>query len=126
MEEVGRCREAWFRQFLELPNGIPDEDTFRRVFERINPGELMRCLQTWLCEKSESGGRRIGIDGKTIRGGLKSEGCQTEIAKKIREKGGDYVLGVKENQRILYEEIQGYFEYLDSSEGSGQKMWVSW
>ena len=28
MEEVGNEREAWFRVFLELPNGIPDSDTF--------------------------------------------------------------------------------------------------
>jgi len=33
MEEVGREREEWFRQFLKLSNGIPDADTFRRVFE---------------------------------------------------------------------------------------------
>jgi predicted transposase YbfD/YdcC len=68
MEELGREREAWFRQFLELPNGIPDEDTFRRLFERINPAELMGCLQNWLCEMGEAGGRHIAIDGKTIRG----------------------------------------------------------
>ena len=26
-EELGRVRESWFRTFLELPGGIPDEDT---------------------------------------------------------------------------------------------------
>jgi hypothetical protein len=36
---MGRDREEWFRQFLELPHGIPDEDTFRRLFERLNPRE---------------------------------------------------------------------------------------
>ena len=71
MEEAGRRREAWFRQFLELQSVIPDADTFRRVFERINPAELMKCLQAWLCGKSGSGGRRIGVDGKTIQGGGK-------------------------------------------------------
>ncbi|MDR2093958.1 MAG: transposase family protein [Treponema sp.] len=39
MEELGRDREEWFRQFLELPHGIPDEDMFRRLFERMNPAE---------------------------------------------------------------------------------------
>lgn len=33
-------------------------------------------------------------------------GCQKEIAKKIRERGGDYVLTVKENQPHLLEDIQ--------------------
>ena len=32
MEEFGVERETWLRSFLELPNGIPDSDTFRRVF----------------------------------------------------------------------------------------------
>ncbi|MDR1956588.1 MAG: ISAs1 family transposase, partial [Treponema sp.] len=39
--------------------------------------------------------------------------CQKEIVKKIRAKKADYVLAVKENQSILYEEIKAYFEYLD-------------
>jgi hypothetical protein len=32
--------------------------------------------------------------------------------KKIRAKQADYVLAVKENQPILYQEIKEYFEYL--------------
>jgi hypothetical protein len=40
MEDFGNEREEWLRAFLELPNGIPDSDTFRRVYERINPAEL--------------------------------------------------------------------------------------
>ena len=48
MEAYGHEREEWLRTFLELPNGIPDSDTFRRVFERINPQELSECLYDWL------------------------------------------------------------------------------
>jgi predicted transposase YbfD/YdcC len=72
MEDLGKAREAWFRKFLELPNGIPDEDTFRRIFERINPAQLLNCLQQWLAETSLSGGREVNIDGKTIRGSAKA------------------------------------------------------
>jgi hypothetical protein len=68
MEETGRDREGWFRQLLELPQGIPEEDPFRRLFERLNPGELMKCLQNWLGWMREAGGRRVAIDGKAIRG----------------------------------------------------------
>jgi predicted transposase YbfD/YdcC len=67
MEEFGREREEWLRGFLELPNGIPDSDTFRRVFERIEPDELLKCLNNWIEEKREPGSL-INIDGKTIRG----------------------------------------------------------
>ena len=48
MEEFGTEREDWLRGFLELPNEIPDSDTFRRVFKRLNPDELSKCLFSWL------------------------------------------------------------------------------
>jgi len=67
MEEFGRDREDWLRGFLELPNGIPDSDTFRRVLERIEPGALSRCLNEWL-EAERAHGRLVNLDGKTLRG----------------------------------------------------------
>src|SRR3954447_416045 len=33
----GRSKQAWLRTFLDLPNGIPSHDTFRRVFMLIDP-----------------------------------------------------------------------------------------
>lgn len=48
MENFGQERESWLRSFLELPNGIPDADTFRRVFERVDPRELSEVLWDWL------------------------------------------------------------------------------
>ena len=36
-------------------------------------------------------------------------GTQTEIAGKIREKGADYILSLKENQKTLYEDVRLYF-----------------
>ncbi len=68
MEMFGKEREDWFRKFLELPNGIPDSDTFRRVFERLNPEELSKWLNGWLMDEQKAGGRLVAIDGKTIRG----------------------------------------------------------
>jgi predicted transposase YbfD/YdcC len=67
MENFGKERSEWLKTFLELPHGIPDSDTFRRVFERINPRELSKCLNNWLAI-SRGKGTVVGIDGKTIRG----------------------------------------------------------
>lgn len=36
-------------------------------------------------------------------------GTQCEIAKKITEKGADYILSLKENQRSLYKDVELYF-----------------
>jgi len=71
MEEFGEERIDWLKKFLELPNGIPDSDTFRRVFERVESKALLACLQEWLFEAEGSGGRLVNIDGKTICGSAK-------------------------------------------------------
>lgn len=67
MEEFGKERKEWLSGFLELPNGIPDSDTFRRVFERIEPKALSDCLYDWLASNRKDG-CVIAVDGKTIRG----------------------------------------------------------
>lgn len=72
MEAFGVEREQWLRTFLELPNGIPDSDTFRRVFERLNPKELSDCLSDWLNIEREKRGI-VAIDGKTICGSGNTE-----------------------------------------------------
>src|SRR4051812_16604983 len=38
----GRSKLDWLRTFLELPNGIPSHDTFRRVFMLIEPPRVSR------------------------------------------------------------------------------------
>ena len=63
----GGKRQTWQQQFLELPQGIPDSDTFRRVFERLNPSALAECLYDWLGQRRPEGSV-IAIDGKTICG----------------------------------------------------------
>lgn len=72
MEEFGKAREEWLRKFLELPNGIPDSDTFRRVYERLEPEKLSECLYDWLCVNCAKGSV-IAIDGKTICGSGNNE-----------------------------------------------------
>lgn len=67
MELIGKTRKTYFESFLELPNGIPSADTFRRVFGLIDPKGLSKCLVTWLAVECAAG-EIVAIDGKTIRG----------------------------------------------------------
>lgn len=67
MEEFGKSRKEYLAKFLELPNGIPDSDTFRRVFEKIDPTELSSCLTNWISVEREKRSI-VAIDGKTICG----------------------------------------------------------
>jgi predicted transposase YbfD/YdcC len=60
-------REEWFKQFLELPNGVPSHDTMYRVFSRINPNELNRTLIQWTNNLNMTvEGKIVAIDGKTL------------------------------------------------------------
>ena len=36
IENYGIAKQEWLSEFLELPHGIPSDDTFRLLFERIN------------------------------------------------------------------------------------------
>jgi predicted transposase YbfD/YdcC len=74
MEEYGKFRHDFFKGFLELPNGIPDELTFGRVFRWLKPKALGAALRGWLISIEKADGRVINIDGKTIRGSAGGDG----------------------------------------------------
>jgi len=63
------------------------------------------------------------LDTLDIKGGtvtIDAMGTQTAIAEKIIERGGDYILALKENQGTLHEDARLYFEedYLTASTDS--------
>lgn len=68
IERFGKERLAWLRTFLPVANGIPSHDTFGRVFSRLDPAELVACIQQWLDDVGREVGKHIAIDGKTLRG----------------------------------------------------------
>lgn len=64
----GKTRETWFKQFLELPYGIPSDDTFLRVFAAINPESFQECFIKWTKKVAKiTSGKVVAIDGKTLR-----------------------------------------------------------
>jgi predicted transposase YbfD/YdcC len=69
IERFCRAKIAFFRSFLDLPNGIPSHDTFGRVFALLQPAALMACIQQWLDALGTAvAGEVVAIDGKTLRG----------------------------------------------------------
>lgn len=67
VEDYGIAKEKWLRTFLELSNGIPSDDTYRRVFERIEPAQLERVYREWVMPYiGGCCGKQIAVDGKTI------------------------------------------------------------
>ena len=68
MAEFGRSKQAWFRTFLDLPNGIPSHDTFWRVFRALDPDHFQTCFLNWIRATSPLiKGQVVAIDGKQLR-----------------------------------------------------------
>lgn len=63
-----KANRKWLRTFLELPNGIPSHDTFRRVFLLLDPKQFRRCFLVWIRAVSKlTHGQIVAIDGKKLR-----------------------------------------------------------
>jgi predicted transposase YbfD/YdcC len=68
IEDFGHAKHDWLKTFLPLPNGIPSHDTFRRLFERLDPDQFQRCFLGWVETLQEVTERQvIALDGKTLR-----------------------------------------------------------
>lgn len=69
MEEFGIMKYDWLKTVLKLPNGIPSHDTFNRFFSALDSEVFEACFLDWTRHiVSETSGKVVSIDGKTIRG----------------------------------------------------------
>jgi predicted transposase YbfD/YdcC len=173
IEEFSRCKEDFFRTFLDLPNGMPSHDTINRVISRLDPKEFSDCIVEWTKSLSEKLKGVIAIDGKALRrsyqdaskknplhvvsawssengivlGQVQTDeksneitaipellklldiegsivtidamGCQTDIARKILDGGGDYVLALKGNQKNSLDSVRYLFDWELRNDFSG-------
>ena len=62
----------------------------------------------------------IDVKGSTVT--IDAMGCQQDIAKKIVERGADYVLSLKENQPTLYQDVENIFLRAEQGEKKYKKM----
>ena len=69
VEEFGLAKEAWLKQYLTLPAGIPAHDTFSRVFRLLDAEAFQTRFMRWVEQHfSVRAGQVIAVDGKTARG----------------------------------------------------------
>src|SRR3954454_18769788 len=123
------CFVKWVQALHKLTRGqvVPiDGKTLRRSFDSANDLPALHLVSAWAAEnRLVLGG--VPVDDKSneitaipklleileLTGAIVTTdamGCQKEIAAKVREKGADYVLAVKENQPHLYEDLPDHFD----------------
>lgn len=86
----GEEKQSLLGQLFELKNGIPSHDTFRRVFELLDPKNFQAVLQEFSAQLVEHlQGKHICIDGKGIHGtsiaGKQGNTCLTILSAWVSE-----------------------------------------
>ena len=77
IEDYGKQKEEWLRTFLELPNGIPSNDTYRRLMERISTKRVENVYRAWVLPYVGGCiGKHIAVDGKTMCGASNNRKAQ--------------------------------------------------
>lgn len=179
IELFAKEKETWLRKYLELPFGIPTDDTIRLIISNIDPSHFYSMVITLLIHTIEQMLTEAGtdpedftpdviaVDGKESRGSKRQKtdqeavkalqtlnvfstaygmclmqkfieektneipaaqeilkrmdlkncivtadamNCQKETARVIIDAKGDYVLALKGNQGLFYEEVTGFFD----------------
>ena len=65
----GNEKIEWLIQFMSLENGIPSDDTFGRVFSRLDAEQFQTAFLSWVQSVFEvSAGQVVAVDGKQLRG----------------------------------------------------------
>jgi predicted transposase YbfD/YdcC len=72
--EWAALKEEFLREALDLPNGVPRKDVFRRVLMSLKPAAFQACFATWLQSLRDTAAAAAGVeqpilavDGKTAR-----------------------------------------------------------
>ncbi len=93
MERYGRKHEARLGEFLELDNGIPSHDTFRRVLSALRPTVIGACVRLW--QRAAAGrleGACVSLDGKAVRRAC-AKGAGAPVVETAWADGADVPLG---------------------------------
>ncbi|WP_281244129.1 transposase family protein [Xenorhabdus japonica] len=68
LKNTVKPKEDWFRQFLDLPNGIPSHDIFNDVINRLDSHEFRHAFTQWVNNLAKISDDIIALDSKTLQG----------------------------------------------------------
>ena len=68
VEDFGKLKIEYLREYLDFANGTPSDDTCRRFYRNIDPDEFEKLFRKWverIAKKADI--KVIAIDGKSLR-----------------------------------------------------------
>lgn len=94
-------RMNWLGEFLELKNGIPSHDTFRRFWSKCEPARMNSLFMEWVDTLMDEmpDGDSIHIDGKCLRRALTKDGRQPCIVSAYSSKDRIVIGQVKADEK---------------------------
>jgi predicted transposase YbfD/YdcC len=119
----------WSAQLVRITQGrlvAIDGKTIRRSFHKASGRSALHLVSAW-CEKNRLVLGQVACEDKSneitaiprllelldLKGAtvtIDAMGCQKNIAQKIIQEGGDYLLAVKDNHKTLHEDVRFFFE----------------
>jgi predicted transposase YbfD/YdcC len=133
-EQFERCFRSWMASVYELSGHqviAIDGKQVRRSYDKQSGKAAIQMVGAWASENSITLGQvrvddksneitaipelldALDVSGCTVT--IDAMGCQTDIAETILDGGGDYLLALKENHPLLYEDVELLFDDLEAS-----------
>ena len=82
MENFGKSKEEFLRQFLDLPHGIPCHDAYSRLFRMIKPGSFQAFFDKFRADFAAEANENptIELDGKEMRRSFDKAAKQSNLS----------------------------------------------
>jgi predicted transposase YbfD/YdcC len=78
LEEFAEDKRHLFEGVLDLSNGTPSADTFRRVLGALHPVQFEKCFTAWVAALGEElAGKVVAFDGKAMRNAVRRTAAGT-------------------------------------------------
>ena len=97
----------WEREHLAFlrryENGIPSHDTLCDVFAARDRELFKACLLAWVSDLRDAVAEHLDLKGVLVT--MDAMGTQTDIARTIRDGGGDYCMSLRKNWPAVYADV---------------------
>ncbi len=126
-EKFSQCFTKWIKSIIPVTEGMTinidgktlkgtkdgDKKALHMISAFVSEMRLVLCQKKVDAKTNEITAIPDLLEVLDLKGAIvtiDAMGCQKKITEKIRDQGADYVLGLKENQKEMHEQVETFFE----------------